>query len=129
MKQNILIYIKPIYVQQILSGEKKYEYRKSIFKKHVDKIYVYSTSPHKMIVGYFKYTGYIEGDPEKIWIETHDFSGIGKGDYDKYFNNRNKAYAIKIDRFIPFEKPIDPGKLFAKFYAPQSYKYLKEDII
>ena len=47
----VLMSIKPKYVEKILSGEKKYEYRKTLLKKDVESILVYSTSPVKKVYG------------------------------------------------------------------------------
>ncbi|AFQ44901.1 hypothetical protein [Desulfosporosinus meridiei] len=126
---NVLISIKPKYVQEILGGKKKYEYRKSIFKREVDKIYIYSTSPDRKIVGYFKFVGYLKEDPEKIWEITKECSGIDKESFKEYFNNKTHAYAIKIEQLYIFHTPIDPHKVLQNFIAPQSYFYLQGDIV
>lgn len=128
MKLNILISIKPKYVREILSGKKKYEYRKRIFTRNIDKVYIYSTSPERKIVGYFKYSGYIKDTPEKIWDNTNEFSGIDEESYYQYFSKSSFAYAIKIERIYLFETPIDPKQKFEKFTPPQSYMYLEGDI-
>ncbi|WP_066675819.1 hypothetical protein [Clostridium septicum] len=125
---NALISIKPKYVEEIKSKNKRYEYRKNIFKKDIDKVYIYSTSPNKQIVGYFKYSGCLNGTPEEIWRITKDFSGIDETSYYKYFDNKECAYAIKIERLHIFKEPIDPKSRINKFVAPQSYIYLEGDI-
>ena len=38
---SILLSIKPEYVEKILSGEKRYEFRRKLCKDEIDKIYVY----------------------------------------------------------------------------------------
>lgn len=124
----MLISIKPKYVKEIISGKKKYEYRKSIFQKSVEKVYIYSTNPKQQIVGYFKYKGYLEGTPEQVWEITKKFSGIDVKSYNKYFGKSSCAYAIKIEQVYLFKTPIDPKTKFEKFIPPQSYKYLKGDI-
>ena len=129
MVLNVLISIKPKYVQEILSGNKKYEYRKSVFTKEIDKIYIYSTSPEQKIVGYFKYTGYIKETPEKIWESTKKCSGIDEESYYKYFNKKLYAYAIKIEEIFVFQIPIDPKETLQDFIAPQSFMYLQGDIM
>ena len=48
---KILIPIKPEYVDKILSGNKKYEYRKIKPKRKVDKMIIYSTYPIMKVVG------------------------------------------------------------------------------
>lgn len=50
---KVLLSIKPEFVQEIFTGKKKYEYRKVIFTRSVDKVVVYSTKPVGMIVGEF----------------------------------------------------------------------------
>ena len=42
---KVLLSIKPEFVQEIFTGKKKYEYRKAIFTRSVDKVVVYSTKP------------------------------------------------------------------------------------
>lgn len=124
----MLISIKPKYVKEIISGKKKYEYRKCIFRKNIDKVYMYSTSPEQRIIGYFEYKGYLEGTPSQVWEITKEFSGIDDKSYYEYFDKSSCAYAIKIERIYLFPTPIDPKTKFKKFIPPQSYKYLKGDI-
>ena len=50
---ELLLSIRPEFVEKIISHEKKYEFRKRIFRKNVDKIFIYSSSPEKKIIGYF----------------------------------------------------------------------------
>lgn len=75
---KVLLSIKPEYVRKIFAGTKKYEYRKSIFTKHVDKVVVYATKPMGMIVGEFSVEEVLVGEPEILWKETHEVSGISK---------------------------------------------------
>lgn len=124
MSLNAILSIKPIYVKEIIEGRKRYEYRKRIFKKDIDNVYVYSTHPQKRIVGYFKFNGYIEDTPANIWEKTKEYAGIDKQSYNEYFDGRNLAYAINIHEFHMFREPIDPKIIFGNFTAPQSYKYI-----
>lgn len=50
---NIILSIHPEYVEKILAGEKTVELRRLLPRQNVEKIYIYSTSPVKKIVGYF----------------------------------------------------------------------------
>jgi len=47
---KILISINPEYVEKILSGEKKYEFRKINPKRKVDKLIIYETYPLMKVV-------------------------------------------------------------------------------
>jgi len=51
---NVLLSVKPKYTEKILEGEKKYEFRRAIFKKqNIEKVYIYSSSPVSKIVAAF----------------------------------------------------------------------------
>lgn len=126
MKKDVLISIKPKYVNEIRQGNKKVEYRKKIFKQPVNNIYIYSSSPQQKIIGYFKYQGYYEGTPKEIWEKTKEFSGIAEKDYFKYFEGKEKAYAIIINKVVEFKEYISPKAENALFIAPQSYRYIGE---
>ena len=125
---NIIISVKPKYAAEILAGRKKYEYRKSIFKKPVNKIYVYASSPQKEFVGYFLYDCYIRGTPEYIWNHTSVVSGISESEFFDYYKNANEAFALKINCFYPFAVFLDPSVISENFCAPQSYMYFDKDI-
>jgi len=122
---NVLISIKPKYVKKIISGEKKYEYRKKIFKKDVEKVYIYSSSPEKKIIGYFEYNGYKKGSPDEIWAITKETAGIKENEFKRYFNNKFVAYAITIKKCVVYKKPIDPYLENSDFRAPQSFMYIQ----
>ncbi|MBA2858631.1 type I restriction enzyme S subunit [Methanococcus maripaludis] len=125
--EDVLISIKPKYVKKIMDNSKKYEFRKQIFKKSVEKIYVYSTSPVMKIVGYFDLGVILAKDPEKIWEELQEYAGIDKKDFFQYFNDKTTAYAIEIPKFIKLSDPIDPKKIDPNFKPPQSFYYLNKD--
>ena len=87
-----LISIRPEHVERILSGEKKYEFRKKIFKQPVSRIYIYASSPQKKIIGYFDWAGFLSGSVEDIWIKTREYAGIAEADYQRYFAGRDSAH-------------------------------------
>lgn len=122
-----LFSIKPKYVEKIFSGEKKYEYRKAIFKSNVNKVVVYCTKPVGMIVGEFEVSEVIEGSPSEIWNKTSHSSGIKKCFYKEYFNGRNIGYAIIIGNKYRYKNAVDPHELFDSFAPPQSFRYLSDE--
>jgi predicted transcriptional regulator len=120
---DLLMSIIPVVGRRIMSGKKKYEYRRSIFRKPVNRVYLYLSSPERKIAGYFVYKGYIEGTVREIWEATRDKSAATEDAYLDYFKNTNKAFAIKIDEFINFAEPLDPWKTRG-FLPPQSFRYV-----
>lgn len=125
---DILLSIKPKFVNEIISGSKKIEYRKKIFKnQNIDRIFIYSSKPMQKIVGYFDYQGYISETPNILWKKTSSISGISEEFFFDYFIERKIAYGIFIKDFIELVEPIDPYIKVNNFYPPQSYKYLSKD--
>lgn len=121
---KILLSIKPEYVRKIFSGEKKYEFRRSIFKnKDVKLIMVYSTSPVKKIIGEFEIEKIIEGTPEQLWNLDPNNTGISKEKFFDYFEGKEKGYAIKIGNLIKYDQPKTLQEFSIKM-APQSFIYI-----
>ncbi len=82
MLVKVLLSIKPQYVQRIFSGEKKFEYRRNIFKnKSVDTVVVYATKPIGKVVGEFKIGSVLVDSPDLLWNKTKDVAGIDEESY------------------------------------------------
>lgn len=120
-----LLAIKPEFVKKIFSGVKRYEYRKVIFTKNVDKIFVYASSPVSKIVGELTIDSIVKGKPDKVWQETKDYAGITESYFKDYFKSKDIAYAIKIKDYCKYSKPLSLKDIGVQ-YAPQSFSYLKE---
>lgn len=121
-----LLSIKPEFVEKIFSGDKLFEYRKSIFKRKVSKIVVYSTMPVGMIVGEFDVEDILGGTPCELWRTTKEFSGVKQKFFQEYFNGRDKGYAIKIGTKKKYIRPINPKTISDTFTPPQSFLYLNQ---
>lgn len=126
---EVLLSIKPEFVEQIALGSKLYEYRKRIFKKQVDKVVIYASKPVGKIVGEFTIEDIIHEEPDVLWKLTKEYSGISKEFFNEYFENREEAFAIKIKNFYEYEEPIDPRIKFDNFTAPQSYMYIDKAVL
>ena len=54
MQTKVLLSIKPQYADKILSGDKKFEFRRLLYKSpNVKKIIIYATSPVMRVIGEF----------------------------------------------------------------------------
>ena len=123
---NVLLSIRPKYVEAIMNGEKRYEFRKIIFKnREVEEVYIYSTAPVKKIVGSFLIGDIIEDSPERLWEEFKKCSGISDSEFFSYFNGNAKGFAIEIESVRKFEEPIDPRDHYPNFVPPQSFSYIE----
>lgn len=124
---KILLSIKPQYVEKIISGEKKYEFRKKEFKrKDVDTIIVYSSGNIKKLVGEIKFKRILCDSPNLIWEITQDKAGMSKESFMEYYINKDKAYAIFIDSFRPYTTYLNLEDKYPGVKPPQSYRYIDE---
>ena len=122
---NVLLSVKPKYAEEILSGRKKYEFRRSVFKKqNIERVYIYSSSPVSRIVATFEIEQILKGSPETIWKLCNKYAGISKNDFFDYFKNSDVAYAIKIGNVDSFLNPINPHHIIEDFKPPQSFYYV-----
>ncbi|NLM63183.1 MAG: ASCH domain-containing protein [Mollicutes bacterium] len=124
----ILLPIRPKYVEEIFNGNKKYEYRKTIPKRKIKKIIIYSTSPVMKVVGEADVVKVLKAKPNDLWNMTKNYSGIEKEKYDKYFSNSEIAFAYEITNVIKYNNPYLLKEIGIDFY-PQSFIYLSENKI
>ncbi|MBN2546525.1 MAG: hypothetical protein JXB50_12060 [Spirochaetes bacterium] len=121
---KVLLSIKPEFAFKIFEGDKKYEYRRTIFKKKdIEKIIVYASSPIKKVIGEFYIDDLLFDDINTLWLKTEKFSGITKEYFFDYFMNKNHGYAIKIKNTKLYNNPLNLIKNFGVL-PPQSFVYL-----
>ena len=122
--KKIIISINPEHVNNIINGTKKYEYRTKAAKKDVNKLIIYETMPVKMVVAEAEIVEVLALDPNALWEETKDYSGITKKFFYEYFKNRKIAYAYKLGKIKVYEEPKSLNEFGLKM-APQSFAYAK----
>lgn len=123
---KVLLSIKPEYAKKIFNGEKKYEYRRKLFKRtDINTVVVYVTKPVGKVIGEFEIDSVIEGNPNFIWEETKLYAGIDEKAYLDYFSERKTGFAIVIKSTKIYKKPLELVDLNPNIkYAPQSFMYL-----
>lgn len=123
---KVLLSIKPQYAQRIFDGEKKYEYRRSLFKReNIDTVVVYVTKPVGKVIGEFEIDNVLKGNPNSIWEQTKLYAGIDENAYIEYFSDRETGFAIVIKKTKIYKRPLELAELNPKIkYPPQSFMYL-----
>lgn len=120
-----LISIRPCFVEKILSGEKRLEFRRSWAAEPVDKLVIYSSSPTQRIVAAVDVVGVTEGSPTALWeLAREKGGGVTRQLIYDYFSGKKTGFAIELTDVHEFESPVDPKKLFKNFIAPQSFRYI-----
>lgn len=122
---KVLLSIKPEFANKILTGEKRFEFRKSLFKRDgIKTVIIYATMPVGKVIGEFDIDLVISNTPQEVWSMTSEFSGITKSFFDSYFTDRDMAYAIKVKKVRKYEIPQDLDDVRHGLKAPQSYVYI-----
>lgn len=130
MKRDVLISVRPQYVNRILCGEKRYEFRTRVpYANRARDVYIYSSAPVQRIVARFPLTKVLEGSPEEIWELCRYSAGIDRDGFFEYFEGGEMAYAIVIDGLQRLDPPVDPFRRFENFRPPQSFYYLKDGVL
>jgi predicted transcriptional regulator len=121
---KVLLSIKPKYAEKIFNGEKKYEYRRVIFKRNdITTVVVYVSAPISKIVGEFKINNILFDDISTLWNKTKEFSGISEEFFNSYFENKEKGYAIQVGDTEIYENPIYLKDEYG-ISPPQSFAYI-----
>ena len=110
-------------MERILSGSKKYEYRKRLANRPIEKIVIYATAPIMKVVGEVQIIQTISASPTALWESTKKFAGISRDKYRIYFKDCKIAYAYQLGEVIQY----DPPKELSEFnidVTPQSFIYL-----
>lgn len=123
--KTIILSIHPNHIEKILSGEKRYEYRKLI-PQDIDYLIVYATAPIKKIVAIIEVDMVMKDTPQNIWDVTQNESGVSYEFLMNYFNNLSIVYAIKFRNIYKLPTPIDITIIDGVKCAPQAYVYVKE---
>ncbi|MEC4170199.1 ASCH domain-containing protein [Pseudomonas sp. MS-1(2024)] len=123
---KVLLSIKPEYANKILSGEKKFEFRKVSFTNtKVNTVVIYATKPVGKVVGEFEILHIYSDSPSNIWERTKKFAGIEKKYFDSYYEGKDLAVAIAVGAVHEYEKPKNLSDIGAGVSAPQSFCYIK----
>ncbi len=126
---DVLLSIKPKYIEFLINGQKKYEFRKTIFRRnYINTVYIYATSPVKKIVGAFRIGEIIEDQPSNLWQRFNGVSGLNEDEFFKYFQDENTGFAIEIKDIEVFEPPLNPAEIIPDFVPPQSFCYVRSTL-
>lgn len=120
---KVILSIKPQYALKIFTGEKKFEFRRAIFKRPVTTVVVYASSPVQKIIGEFKVNAVLSDNPSEIWDATSEFAGITLEFFDLYFNGKNVAHAIEVMEPVLYEKEMSLFETYG-IKPPQSFAYI-----
>lgn len=130
MSNLILISIKEKYVNEILSGNKTIELRKSMPKASKgDIILIYTTKPIMAVTAIASVGGIISCTPDEMWKNYKANIGINKKEFYEYYKTAKKSVGIELENVIKLDAEIllSAIKLInPRFSPPQTFKYLNK---
>lgn len=117
--------IKPEFASAIFAGTKIFEFRRALFRySRVGRVIVYASSPMQRVIGEFEIADILSMAPHQLWRETHHGAGITRAFFDRYFEGRTLAHAIKVKATHQFTRPRRLGRDYGLSRPPQSFCYL-----
>jgi len=129
MRDSILISIHPEFVDKILSGKKRFEFRRKVPMGGIRQMVIYATAPLMHVVAVVEVKSIFSDSPERLWRSTSQSAGISKKNYQKYFKGRDIAYAIELGRVRVLNNPKPLAKICSSLTAPQSYRFVDESFL
>jgi predicted transcriptional regulator len=131
-KGNIVLSIKPIFAERILSGKKRIEIRRKFSTRWVGhRLNLYSSAPEMSLVGEATISGVITGTPTEIWERFGTEIGCSKEEFLGYVKGASQIYAIELAEVRRYRSPISLAQM--SFLAretlcpPQSYFALENN--
>lgn len=124
----VLLSIKPRFVDQILAGNKRVEFRRSWPSNDIGAMVLYSSSPIQRLVGVAYIERIVQSEPAELWKLAQQYGGgLECDELMEYFEGKKTAFGILIKSVDIAPIHVDPKILFPKFRPPQSYQYLSPD--
>jgi predicted transcriptional regulator len=125
MQNSVLLSIKPEFAFSIFDGNKKFEFRKAIFRTtNVKKVVVYASSPVQKVIGEFTIDEILTMGINSLWETTALGAGIEKSYFSKYFEGRQQGYALKVKTTRKYRQPLSLQEDFGISHPPQSFCYI-----
>jgi len=137
---DLILSIKPNFLNKIVSGEKKVELRKRFSKKWEGAIAIlYATHPKHQFVGEAKINRVVTGRPIDIWYEYQDFLGCDRDSFFSYCGGKEDINALILSDVKRFDIPVSinwVNKIFNEaisenkvITAPQSHCRIENELL
>lgn len=124
MTDVIIIPIKPVYANAILSGEKTVEFRKNKIPTNIKTMVLYSTKQEQKIVGYFNVKDCEVAPPDELWRKYGRVGHISFNDFNSYYKGKKLGKCFLVKDVYQFKTPILLENCASISKAPQSFAYL-----
>ncbi len=124
-----LMSIHPQFADRIVAGDKRVEFRKTLFKFPLSHVIIYCTEPVRRIIGFFEVEAVDTATPQSLWERYAQVSGIPQSTFDTYYANCATGVAIKIGRVFELEESLPLSAIEEALQPPQSFRYLSIEVL
>lgn len=125
----VLLSLRPRFAELVFRELKLVELRRRFAQFAENReVFIYVTSPERVLRGGFRVDHVWKGTPEDIWHEVAKIAGIGKSEFDDYYRGSKVAYALRIADVWEFDTATSLKELrkrLGSFTVPQSWRYVK----
>ena len=125
----LLLSLKPRFADLVFMGEKTVELRRRIASIMTGReVFIYVSSPVRMIRGGFRVAEVWSSDPETVWGEVASRVGVAKAEYDAYYDGCGIAHALVLSDVWAHRAPVKIDgvrKALPGFHPPQSWRYAR----
>ena len=121
--ERILMSIHPEFAKKIITGEKRFEFRKVAPTRIVRTIVLYETQPIGLVTAEAEVSGMCFGTPEMVWQQVEKYAGVTKEFYDNYYKGCDNVVVYRLGKIHLFDIPLTLTDYNLK-YPPQNFVYL-----
>jgi predicted transcriptional regulator len=124
-----LMSIQPQFAERIITGDKRVEFRKTLFRYPLSHVIIYCTEPVQQVIGFFEVEALDTATPQNLWERYSQVSGIPQGTFNAYYANCTTGVAIKIGRVFKLEEAVPLSVIDEILLPPQSFRYLSIEVL
>lgn len=128
-RKYLLISIKPQYAKEIIAAQKTVELRKSRPKiKNGDILVIYESSPVMKVTGICEVEKIIEMPINSLWEIVNGQASVSREEFFKYYEKKINGIGIFLKNPRNLAKKIKLKEISNDIIAPQSYRYITEEM-
>jgi predicted transcriptional regulator len=126
---DIIISIKPSYVEEILAGRKTVELRRR-FPECLGSggiLWIYATKPEQSLIGAARVKAVRRMSLGSLWRSFGEQARVPKSFFNEYFSGAREGFGVVLGSVVRFEEAISVSELRERFRfsPPQSYRYIR----
>ncbi len=125
----VLLPIRPRYAIPIVCGEKKVEFRKTVFKMPPEYAVVYASSPVQKVMGYFSVAAIHVDSIGNLWRDYGEIGCIEREAFEDYYADSETGLVLVIGDVVTLPEPVALEALGLNSRPPQSFAYVSSTVI